>query len=52
MEAKLQKKRYQKPQVRRVELSLAEVTLATGCFGNNVNNRNPDCPAADLCRPA
>jgi hypothetical protein len=28
-----EKKAYQKPEVRRVELSLSEVTLGTGCFG-------------------
>ena len=37
------KKEYQKPEVRRVELSLSEVVLGTGCFSVTGDPRDPDC---------
>lgn len=37
MEKKDPKKAYQKPEVRRIKLSLAELTLGTNCDINNVD---------------
>ncbi len=48
------KKAYLKPEVRRVELSLSEVTLGSGCFAVLGDLQGPtieDCaPATTACR--
>jgi hypothetical protein len=49
-----EKKVYLKPDVRRVELSLSEVTLGSGCFAVLGDPEGPtvaDCyPATTACR--
>ncbi len=49
-----EKKVYLKPEVRRVELSLSEVTLGSGCFavvGDLQGTTTADCyPATLACR--
>jgi len=49
-----EKKVYLKPEVRRVELSLSEVTLGSGCFavlGDMQGPSTADCsPATTACR--
>ncbi|MGQ9600232.1 MAG: hypothetical protein ACUVWZ_12545 [Anaerolineae bacterium] len=48
---KSEKKEYQKPEVRRVELSLSEVVLGTGCFSVTGDPQNPNCyPLSAICR--
>jgi len=44
-----EKKVYQKPEMRQVSLSLAEVTLGTGCFAVA---GDPEGPATSNCYPA
>lgn len=41
---KKQKKAYMKPEVRRIKLSLAELTLGTNCDINNPDVMNAACP--------
>lgn len=43
------KKKYVKPNVRRVELSLAEVTLATGCDTGITSPQDPGCELPGGC---
>jgi hypothetical protein len=49
-----EKKVYMKPEVRRVEMSLSEVTLGSGCFavvGDLQGPTTTDCyPATVACR--
>ncbi len=45
------KKEYQKPEVRRVELSLSEVVLGTGCWSIVGDPEFPECyPGTISCR--
>ena len=46
-----EKKMYHKPEVRRVELSLFEVVLGTGCLSTITDPENPSCyPTTMNCR--
>jgi hypothetical protein len=50
---KREKKAYMKPEVRRIRLSLSEVTLATGCWATAqlpYDNGHGGCEPAS-CRP-
>jgi hypothetical protein len=46
-----ERKRYQKPEVRRVELSLAEAVLGTGCNTTGADQMQPDCTMLECMEP-
>ncbi len=46
---KNKKKRYVKPEVRRVQLSLAEITLGTGCDTGNIAIETGNCGVFGSC---